>query len=245
MDLGPDVVPGIANLGDIVWGLGKAVGDTVAYADESGRIYHVKLMAGLVPSILQGHVLIAERQFVRRHPSQGGARVLLVEAPPGRDVSALERRLTTRLADAGLACTPTARRLMEFSSVENTYLAIFMLLGGLGVLLGSAGLGVVAARNIVERRAEWALLRAVGFRSRPLRRLVFAEHAALALAGTLLGTLSAAVAVAPALASPEASVPWRGLVLTLAAVLAGSLLWIALACWAATRGPALAALRDE
>ncbi|NLE41842.1 MAG: ABC transporter permease [Lentisphaerae bacterium] len=245
LDLGPDVVPGIANLGDIVWGLGKAVGDTVAYADESGRIYHVKLMAGLAPSILQGHVLIAERQFVRRHPSQGGARALLVEAPPGRDVSALERRLTTRLADAGLACTPTARRLMEFSSVENTYLAIFMLLGGLGVLLGSAGLGVVAARNIVERRAEWALLRAVGFRSRPLRRLVFAEHAALALAGTLLGTLSAAVAVAPALASPEASVPWRGLVLTLAAVLAGSLLWIALACWAATRGPALAALRDE
>jgi hypothetical protein len=36
--------------------------------------------------------------------------------------------------------------LAEFNTVENTYLSIFQVLGGLGLLLGSAGLGIVVAR---------------------------------------------------------------------------------------------------
>ena len=48
--------------------------------------------------------------------------------------------------------------------------SIFQLLGGLGLLLGSVGLGVVVLRNVLERRGELAILRAVGFRRRSLRR---------------------------------------------------------------------------
>ncbi len=243
-DLGPDTLPAIADWAVIRWGLGKAVGDTLTYTDDAGRAFQVRLLAGLAPSIFQGHLLVAERRLLERFPSLGGARVLLVDAPSGR-IAPLERTLTGRLADLGLACTPTARRLAEFNSVENTYLAIFMLLGGLGVLLGSAGLGVVAARNILERRAELAVLRAVGFRRRHLRKLVFAEHSALALAGIVAGALAAGVAVTPALLSPEVRVPWAGLALTLGAIVAGSLLWIGLAVHVAMRGPVIPALRNE
>ncbi len=243
-DLGPDTVPAIADLSAIVWGLGKAVGDTLTYTDEAGQAFKVKLMAGLAPSIFQGHLIVAERHLVRRFPSLSGARVLLVDAPADH-LAQLERMLTMRLTDLGIACTPTAQRLAEFSSVENTYLAIFMVLGGLGILLGSAGLGVVAARTILERRAELALLRAVGFSRRHLRLLVFAEHGVLAVLGIGAGALAAAVAVTPALLAPDAAVPWLGLALTLGLVFAGCLLWIGLAVHAATRGPLIAALRNE
>jgi putative ABC transport system permease protein len=243
-DLGPDTVPAIADWAVIRWGLGKAVGDTLTYTDDAGRTFQVRLIAGLAPSIFQGHLIVSERHLLQRFPSLGGARVLLVDAPPDR-AAPLERALTGRLADLGLACAPTARRLAEFNSVENTYLSIFMLLGGLGVLLGSAGLGVVAARNILERRAELAVLRAVGFRRRHLRRLVFAEHSALALAGIVAGALAAGVAVTPALLAPEVRVPWAGLALTLGTIVAGSLLWIGLAVHVAMRGPVIPALRNE
>jgi hypothetical protein len=243
-DLGPDTVPAIADWAVIRWGLGKAVGDTLTYTDDAGQTFQVRLMAGLAPSIFQGHLMVSERHLLQRFPSLGGARVLLVDAPTDR-AAPLERALTGRLADLGLACAPTARRLAEFNSVENTYLSIFMLLGGLGVLLGSAGLGVVAARNILERRAELAVLRAVGFRRRHLRRLVFAEHSALALAGIVAGALAAGVAVTPALLAPEVRVPWAGLALTLGAIVAGSLLWIGLAVHVAMRGPVIPALRNE
>ncbi|MBM4163950.1 MAG: FtsX-like permease family protein [Lentisphaerae bacterium] len=243
-DLGPDTVPAIADWAVIRWGLGKAVGDTLTYTDDAGHSFQIRLMAGLAPSIFQGHLIVAERHLLQRFPSLGGARVLLVDAPPGR-VAQLERELTGRLADLGIACVPTARRLAEFNSVENTYLSIFMLLGGLGVLLGSAGLGVVAARNILERRAELAALRAIGFRRNHLQRLLFTEHGALALAGIVAGALAAGVAVTPALLSPEVRVPWSGLALTLGAIVAGSLLWIGLAVNLAMRGPVIAALRNE
>ncbi|MCF7837360.1 MAG: hypothetical protein K9N49_01900 [Candidatus Marinimicrobia bacterium] len=240
----PDIVPAFADMADIVWGLGRTLGDTLAYTDEQGRPFQVKLMGGLAPSILQGHLIVSEAFLMQRYPSLGGARVLLVDVPAAHS-AALERVLTRRLADLGLASVPATQRLAEFNAVENTYLSIFMLLGGLGVLLGSAGLGIVAARNILERRAELALLRAVGFRRGQLLRMLFLEHAALALAGMVTGVLAAGVAVAPALLAPETTIPWRGLLLTLAGVLVGSLSWIGLAVLAAMRGPLLPALRQE
>ena len=41
--------------------------------------------------------------------------------------------------------------------------------GLLGLLLGSAGLGVVVLRNVLERRGELGLLQAVGFPRRSIR----------------------------------------------------------------------------
>ena len=53
----------------------------------------------------------------------------------------------------------TGARLAAFQEVQNTYLSIFQLLGGLGLLLGTVGLGMVVLRNALERRSELAELR--------------------------------------------------------------------------------------
>ena len=77
--------------------------------------------------------------------------------------------LTKSLSDVGLELQPTAERLDAFHAVQNTYLSIFQLLGALGLLLGSVGLGLVVLRNTQERRGELALLSALGFvRASPL-----------------------------------------------------------------------------
>ena len=60
------------------------------------------------------------------------------------------------MSQEGLEVNLAAVRLDEFNAVQNTYLQIFQLLGGLGLLLGSVGLGVVVLRNALERRAELA-----------------------------------------------------------------------------------------
>ncbi len=242
-DLGDDVIPVVADDADIVWGLGKTVGDTLTYHDEDGREFRVKLMAGLANSILQGHLIMAESRMIERFPSQAGPRILLVETSAA-DERRLRHELTRKLSDLGMACVPTRQRLAEFNSVENTYLSIFMMLGGLGLLVGSSGMGIVAARGILERRSQLALMRAVGFRRCQVRRLLFAEHGILAVAGTGVGALAAFVAAIPALSTPE-TVPWSGVAINLLAILFGSLLWIWLAVYFALRGELIAALRDE
>ena len=170
--------------------------------------------------------------------------MFLIDAP-SNSVAQVSATLSRALQDAGLELTPAAQRLNEFNAVQNTYLGTFQILGGLGLLLGSAGLGVVVLRNVLERRGELGLLVAVGFRRRLLQRLVLSEHGALLLLGLGLGIAAAAVAVLPAILSPGTQLPYGSLALTLAAVLLNGLLWTWLATGYALRGNLLAALRNE
>ncbi|MBU6401072.1 MAG: hypothetical protein KGS61_12185, partial [Verrucomicrobia bacterium] len=237
-------VPAIGDAASIQWALGKSVGDTLDYTDERGHKFKLRLVGAVANSILQGSLLIAENQFVVRFPSESGYRMFLIDAP-ATAVSRISETLARGMEDQGLELTPTPRRLAEFDAVENTYLSTFQVLGGLGLLLGSVGLGVVVLRNVLERRGELALLRAVGFQSRALRRLVLSEHGALLLAGLGVGVVAALVAVAPSLLSPGAQVPYLSLALTLVAVLLGGAAWTLLATWLALRGDLLDALRNE
>ncbi|MHC4600178.1 MAG: FtsX-like permease family protein, partial [Planctomycetota bacterium] len=237
-------VPAVADETVIVWGLGKTLGDTIAYTDEEGREFEVRLIGALANSVFQGHVLISEKAFRERFPSAQGARVLLVDLPPEKREKGKESLLKS-LEDKGLVLQPTADRLAAFLTVENTYLDIFMLLGGLGLILGSAGLGVVVARNVLERRGELALLRAVGFNRAVLHRLVLWEHAFLLLSGFGVGVIAALLAVVPALSSPGASIPFATLGVLMAILFISGLAWTSGAAWFALRGDLMPALRKE
>jgi putative ABC transport system permease protein len=239
-----DEIPAIGDANSIQWSLGKAIGDTIDYTDEQGRTFKLRLVGALANSILQGSLLIDEVEFTRRFPGESGYRMFLIDAP-SNSVTQVSATLSRALQDAGLELTPTARRLNEFNAVQNTYLGTFQILGGLGLLLGSAGLGVVVLRNVLERRGELGLLVAVGFRKRLLQRLVLSEHSALLGAGLGLGIAAAAVAVLPAILSPGMQLPYGSLAVTLGTVLLNGLLWTWLATGYALRGNLLAALRNE
>jgi ABC-type antimicrobial peptide transport system permease subunit len=241
---GMEEIPAIGDANSIEWALGKKVGDTLDYTDEQGRAFKLRLVGAVANSILQGSLLIDEAEFVKRFPGESGYRMFLIDAP-SNSVSRVSASLSRALQDVGLELTPAAERLNAFNAVQNTYLGTFQILGGLGLLLGSAGLGVVVLRNVLERRGELGLLVAVGSRRGALQRLVLSEHGALLGLGLGIGIASAAVAVLPAIVSSGAQLPYGSLTLTLAAVLLNGLLWTWLATGHALRGNLLAALRNE
>jgi hypothetical protein len=244
MDLEEGVVPAIGDYPTVFWGLGKNIGDELEYTDEMGRAFRVRIVAMLASSILQGSLVIAENEFIARFPSVDGYRVFLIDAPPDR-ADAVAQKLLSGLRDYGLVLTPTRERLAAFGAVENTYLSIFMVLGGLGLVLGSIGLGLVVLRNMLERRGELAMLRAVGFGRGRLKRMVFYEHWGLMLAGLACGVISAVVAVIPALQSPGAQVPYFSLLVTVAGIALSGAVWVWIAGTLALRGRLLDALRHE
>jgi ABC-type antimicrobial peptide transport system permease subunit len=242
--LAPDELPALGDAASIQWALGKKVGDAIEYTDERGQRFKVRLVGALANSVLQGSLIIDEAEFVRRFPSQAGYRMFLVDAP-SNTVPQVSATLTRALQDAGLELVPAARRLAQFNAVQNTYLNTFQVLGGLGLLLGSAGLGVVVLRNVLERRGELAVLQAVGFRRRALQWLVLGEHGGLLWIGLGVGIVAAVVAVLPVLLAPGAEVHGWSLGATLAAVCASGLVWTWLATRAALRVRLMEALRNE
>ena len=237
-------IPGIVDANTLQWAMQKKIGDTLEYRDDRGEIFRVRVVATVTGSMLQGNVFVAEDAFVRRFPNAGGYRYFLIDAPAA-ETRALREHLSRQLSDRGLEIVTTAQRLGEFQAVENTYLSIFQALGGLGLLLGSAGLAIVVARNVLERRREFGLLAAVGFRSRQLRQLVFAEHRRLIALALLIGTSSALLAVWPNLAQQSGGFPWRQIALLLVALTLGCLFWTWLATRLALRGSGVTALRSE
>ena len=243
-DEGGDIVPAIGDYATVIWALGKSVGDELKYSDEKGRSFKLRIVGMLKNSILQGSLLIAEDEFVKRFSSEGGYRMFLVDTPAEKK-DKVRNKLSYRLRDFGMELTPTRQRLAAFNAVENTYLSVFQLLGSLGLILGSVGLGLVVLRNVLERRGELAMLRAVGLSKDALKQVVFYEHLGLMLCGLVCGVGAALVAVSPALRSPRAQVPYFSLTITVAAIAVSSLLWIWIATAFALRGKLLDALRNE
>jgi ABC-type antimicrobial peptide transport system permease subunit len=243
-DFGPDVVPAIGDAASIQWALGKKLGDTIDYVDSNGKTFHVQLVASVANSILQGSLVISETQFVKRFPTEAGYRMFLIDAP-SKESDALTSSLSKAMQDVGLEVTSAKERLNTLNAVQNTYLGTFQMLGGLGLLLGTVGLGIILLRNVFERRSELALLLAVGFRKSALRWLVLSEHAGLLVLGLCIGVLAAIVAVLPSLLAPGRQVPLLQLAITLAAVLICGFVWTHIAARRALRAPLLQALRNE
>jgi putative ABC transport system permease protein len=241
----PDgAISAIGDANSIQWAMKKKPGDTLNYVDERGNTFKVRLVGAVANSILQGSLLIDETEFIKRFPGESGYRMFLID-DPSNAVTQVSAVLGRGLQDVGLELTPAADRLNAFNAVQNTYLNTFQILGGLGLLLGSAGLGVVVLRNVLERRSELALLQAVGFRKQSLHWLVLSEHAALLILGLLVGMLAALLAVLPALRAPGAEMHVAALAWTLIGVLASGMLWTWLATRMALRGQLLPALRNE
>ena len=239
-----DAIPAIADATSLTYALHLAVGDDFVLNRDTDNPIRLRIVAALSDSIFQRELLIAEDQFERVFPQYDGYRFFLIDAQPERtgDVAAA---LEDRLSDYGFDVVSASERLAAFHRVENTYLATFQTLGGLGLVLGTFGLGAVLLRNVLERRRELALLRAVGFNARHLSLMVVAENAFLLFSGLFAGTASALVAIAPAWISRGGGLPVFSLAALLVVVAVAGFSASLVATWAAVRSPLLRALRTE
>lgn len=227
-------IPAIADQTVIQWGLGKKVGDELLYQNEKGDTLRLKLIAGTTPSIFQGYVIISNEHFLKNYPSNSGSYVFLIDGEPEQD-EAIGEELRSVYRDYGWEMESTAKRLVEFYSVTNTYLSIFLALGALGMILGTIGLAIILARTILERRREIALMQAIGFGTRHLFRLLVNEYLILLIAGVLTGFITAVVATLPSFISSNTDASLGTVALITAIILINGVLWIAGLSWFSLR----------
>ncbi|MDA3906629.1 MAG: ABC transporter permease [Bacteroidales bacterium] len=205
-----NVIYGIADQTVLMWGLKMAIGDTLSIIAESGEALHIVFAGGLKPSVFQGSILIGRENFSRFMPSIAGSTLFLARGNPDKK-EAYKVDLNNLFNSYGLHIEYTEDRLSSFYEVTNTYLTVFMTLGGLGMVLGIFGLGLIMMRNIDSRKSEYAFLIANGFTTKKLRFMVYKEYSMILFAGIITGTLPAIIATLPSLLT-GVEIPWTLLV---------------------------------
>lgn len=244
-------VPALAgDLTTVQYGLAATAdpvhGTVLNYPSPTGGVQRIRIV-GVLPvrtGILQGSLIVDERAFGTVFPNESGYRMWLVRSRDGAADTAREcfRRLFVK---QGVEVVATVDRLADLGAVEAAYLDMFLVLGGLGAMLGAAGVGLIVLRHAFERRVELAALRALGWGRWQVAAYLLAEHGSVLLFGLGAGAWAAGVAIQPVLASARQTFPLGAVSVLLLAMLASGLIWTLIAVWAVTRGDILSALHEE
>jgi ABC-type antimicrobial peptide transport system permease subunit len=204
---------------------------------------NIIIAAGLQSSVFQGNVLIGKENFTKYYPSVSGSQVLLVDGNSA--ITDLYKSfLNERLAYYGVNIEKTSDRLASFYKVTNTYLSVFGIFGAFGMIIGIAGLGFVLLRNYNQRKQEFALMLATGFRVKNIRRMIFSEQVLILFAGVSTGIVSALVATSPSIKnSPD--MPWLFMVLMILAIVITGLFALFLSVRSVTKDSLITSLKKE
>ncbi|MEQ1827893.1 MAG: ABC transporter permease [Pirellula sp.] len=247
-------VPVILDQNTALWALhlGGYAGERFSYKLD-GRDVHFKTVGVLQNTILQGSLIIGESNFEKLFPSITGHRIFLFKSKEESAIDANQRATMESMrglleegwSDSGLSLAYSDDILRQLLAVQNTYLGAFQVLGALGLLLGTIGLGISQLRNAMERRGELAAMRAIGFTKARLVWLLTLENGWQLLRGIGIGVGSAALATFPAILSgqPFAGLAWP--LVMLFAVVASGLICSVLAAYMAMQWPLLKALRGD
>ncbi|CAN5716467.1 ABC transporter permease [soil metagenome] len=133
----------------------------------------------------------------------------------GVDPATGAKDLEKAFAENGLQAVAIEKEIEDGSTSQGLFNNLLMGFMGLGLLVGIAALGVIAARSVVERRQQIGMLRALGFQRGPVRLAFLIESSFVALLGIGLGVaLGAALSVgivdsfAEQISGIRYTVPW-------------------------------------
>ena len=139
----------------------------------------------------------------------------LVKVASGVDPTVVSNGLKHDFARLGMQTTVIAVVLGQFIQVGQSFLGIFEGFLALGLVVGIAGLGIIAIRSVAERRKEIGILRAIGFRRRMILASFLLENSYVALLGIMIGVvlgvdLGYAIATSPN-SGLTFAIPWLSL----------------------------------
>ena len=182
------VYPALVDETVLTWSLGKRLGDTLYYKNDKGRTVAIQLAGTLSNTIFQGNILIDRRLFSEIWEETTGSEVFLLKTSES-EKEEVKTLLSQALNEYGVRVTTTNERLQLFNTVTDTYLTIFMTLGGLGLLLGIASFIIVIRKSLSARRQEIGLYKTLGFPNEKIEQTLYRENLTVPLYAIATGIL--------------------------------------------------------
>ncbi len=237
-------IPAISDQTVITWGLGKSIGDSIAYSNEKGDTIYLVLVAGLANSVFQGNLIISDRNFTTQFPSISGSSVMLADIETSQSEE-LKENLENAFRNYGVEIESCSDRLATFNSVTNTYLDIFLILGAIALILGTFGFAIIIVRSIHAAKHNFAMMQAYGITTGKIRKIIIIEYLILLFSSTLIGILTAAIASLQSLMASNSHIPYPLLISLIAIFLLNGIIWIFVGSYISLKKNFISNLRNE
>ena len=118
---------------------------------------------------------------------------VLLALRAGEDPEVFATRLQAALIASGVRATAIESSVRQSFAANTSFFQLMQGFLALGLVVGISGLGVVMVRAVRERRRTIGVLRALGFRSRTIRRSFLTESSLVAAEGIVSGAVLAVV----------------------------------------------------
>jgi putative ABC transport system permease protein len=235
---------------------GAADRDIRAYVVQANPIPDLKAAIAAAPELNGADYVKIERRGTQSFSGVGGNSFAVYEIKLADGVDAREtaRALESAFVAHGLVTEVLAEEIQAAKSMINTMFGLMQAFMGLGLIVGSASVGIVSTRAVVERRQQIGVLRAIGYKPWMIQWSFLLEASFVALLGILIGIglglilaynfFNGELASAPG-SEFSFSIPWATLGIVVAIAYAVSMLTTYLPSWQAGRIYPAEALRYE
>ncbi|MFA4837090.1 MAG: FtsX-like permease family protein [Dehalococcoidia bacterium] len=139
-----------------------------------------------------GHLVTTSQQTVNAIagvPLLPSAYRFMVKPDRSDAIPQLAKSLEQNFEQNGMNSEVMADEVKDYGKINNMFMNLMMAFMGLGLIVGIAALGVIAARSVVERRHQIGMLRAIGFRQGMVQLSFLLESSFIALLGITLGVI--------------------------------------------------------
>ena len=144
--------------------VGAYVGGTITITDMGGQNRtRVLTVIGVMHQSLfvQGIVLMKD---VVKNEYGGVDSLLIIELGEGENTDTVAKAFEVTYLELGLQTADIQEIINSLISAITNFMYLFEGFLGIGLLIGIAGIGIISYRNVIERRQQIGMLRAIGFK---------------------------------------------------------------------------------
>lgn len=176
----------------LIWSMMKSVGDTIVYKNGRGEDTPI-VIAGTYPTgIFHGNAIMSKEMFRTIWPEESGVEVLLIKSSRPDEAAEI---MSVAMNEYGLNLQTTDERIKMFFEVTDTYLLIFLTLGGLGMLLGIFSLIIIIRKNLTTQQKSIEQYKILGFRDKTLLNMLIRENIIVPIYAIIIGATGSFISI--------------------------------------------------
>jgi putative ABC transport system permease protein len=168
---------------------GAYVGGTVTISDLSGhnRTRTFRIIGIMYQQyFFQG--IIVNKNMVRNEYS-GADRYLLVELGPGQNTDAATKDFKRTFLENGMQAIDIQAVIGLITTTVSNVMYLMEGFLAIGLFIGIAGIGIISYRNVIERRQQIGMMRAIGYKRRNITSSFLIEISFITIIAIVMGII--------------------------------------------------------